>query len=219
MAPSPLSPLSRSSRSSRLFLVTSCIIVLAACRRSNPGPGGIGAAVSSAAEATVVRVVDGDTLVARISGHDERVRLIGIDTPESVKPNTPVQCFALEASGRTKALVPRGTKVHLERDVELRDRYQRLLAYVYREPDELFLNLTLTREGFALPYTFPPNVAHADEFVAAASEARQGRRGLWSRCRDPASPLEAPAPNADLAPRGRYRPPVRDHHRPGGGAA
>jgi micrococcal nuclease len=147
------------------------------------------------AAATVTRVVDGDTLVVRVRGADERVRLIGIDTPESVKPRTPVQCFALEASARTKALLPPGTAVRLERDAELRDRYERLLAYVYRQSDGLFLNLALAREGFALPYTFPPNVAHADEFVAAAAEARQARRGLWSRCRDPASPLEAHRPS------------------------
>jgi len=138
----------------------------------------------------MVRVVDGDTVIVHVSGRDERIRLIGIDTPESVKPNTPVQCFAIEASARTKALLPAGTVVRLERDAELRDRYKRLLAYVYRQPDGLFVNLVLAREGFALPYTFPPNVAHADDFVAAASEARQAHRGLWSRCRDPALPLD-----------------------------
>jgi len=138
----------------------------------------------------VVRVVDGDTVVVRVSGREESIRLIGIDTPESVKPNTPVQCFALEASARTKALLPVGAGVRLEGDVEQRDRYKRLLAYVYRAPDGLFVNLALAREGFALPYTFPPNVTHADDFVAAASEARQARRGLWSRCRDPAAPLD-----------------------------
>ena len=142
------------------------------------------------ANASVVRVVDGDTLVVAVAGREERVRLIGIDTPESVKPNTPVQCFAKEATARTKALLPEGTGVRLERDAELRDRYERLLAYVYRQPDGLFVNLVLTREGFALPYTFPPNVAHADDFLAAASDARQAHHGLWSRCRDPATPID-----------------------------
>jgi micrococcal nuclease len=131
----------------------------------------------------VVRVVDGDTIVVTVGGRKERVRLIGVDTPESVKPGTPVQCFALEASARTKALLPAGTAVRLERDVELRDRYRRLLAYVFREPDGLFVNLALAREGDAVPYTFPPNVAHTAEFVAAAADARAGQRGLWNRCR------------------------------------
>ncbi len=166
-----------------VFLVG--VIAVPACGRSAPTSAG-----APAAQATVVRVVDGDTLVVRIGDGEERVRLIGIDTPESVKPNTPVQCFATEASARTKTLLPIGTAVRLERDVELRDRYKRLLAYVYRQPDDLFVNLVLAREGFALPYTFPPNVAHADDFVAAATEARQAVRGLWGRCRDPATPID-----------------------------
>jgi len=168
-----------------IVLAIAIAIAFGGCGQSN-GPASPG----HPAPATMVRVVDGDTVVVHVSGHDERIRLIGIDTPESVKPNTPVQCFAIEASARTKALLPVGAHVRLERDVELRDRYKRLLAYVYREPDGLFVNLALAREGFALPYTFPPNVAHADDFVAAASEARQAHRGLWSRCRDPATPID-----------------------------
>lgn len=167
-------------------LAMACVVASAACG----GAGTAATAPGPAGQATVVRVVDGDTIVVKTSGREERVRLIGIDTPESVKPNTPVQCFALEASARTKALLPPGTAVRLERDSELRDRYKRLLAYVYRQPDGVFVNLVLAREGFALPYTFPPNVTHADEFVAAAGEARQGHRGLWSRCRDPAGPID-----------------------------
>jgi len=171
--------------------LTACGRPGAASPTAGSGPAGSGPAASGAAGlASVVRVVDGDTIIVKASGRQERVRLIGIDTPESVKPNTPVQCFALEASARTKALLPVGTTVRLERDAELRDRYKRLLAYVYRQPDGMFVNLVLAREGFALPYTFPPNVAHADDFVAAASEARQSHRGLWSRCRDPAVPLD-----------------------------
>ena len=165
-----------------LVVVAACAVASSACGRSvrQPSP-----------QPTVVRVVDGDTVVVHVGGRDESVRLIGIDTPESVKPDTPVQCFALEAAARTKALLPKGTRVRLEGDAELRDRYDRLLAYVYRADDGLFVNLVLTREGFALPYTFPPNVAHADAFVAAASEARDSRRGLWNRCRDPDAPLDA----------------------------
>ena len=139
-------------------------------------------ATAGAGEATVVRVVDGDTIVVRIRGENERVRLIGIDTPESVKPNSPTECFGREAAGRTKALLPEGTPVRLVRDIEPRDNYGRLLAYVYREPDDLFVNLALAKEGYATTLTLPPNVAHTDEFVEAARAARERSRGLWGKC-------------------------------------
>ena len=145
-------------------------------------------AQSAPGSATVTRVVDGDTVRVQISGREEPVRLVGIDTPESVKPGTPVQCFALAASARTKALLPKGTAVRLVRDVEERDRYGRLLAYVYRTRDELFVNRALVREGYAVVLTVPPNVAHTDEFVAAARDAREHGRGLWSRCEAGAVP-------------------------------
>jgi micrococcal nuclease len=130
----------------------------------------------------VVRVVDGDTLVAHLPAGDERVRLIGIDTPETVDPRKPVQCFGREASDRTKHLLPAGTAIRLERDVEARDRYGRLLAYVYRQDDGTFVNLALAEEGYAQPLTIPPNVAYADRFAAAAAGARAAGRGLWGAC-------------------------------------
>lgn len=134
--------------------------------------------------ATVVRVVDGDTVVVDIDGHDETVRLIGIDTPETVKPNSPVECFGPEASAFTKHLLPEGTLVRLERDVEARDDYGRLLAYLYLAGDGTFVNLLLARQGYAALLTFPPNVAHVDEFVDAAEAARVDGLGLWSACTD-----------------------------------
>ena len=132
---------------------------------------------------TIVRVVDGDTVVAHLPGGDERVRLIGIDTPETVDPRKPVQCFGREASNRTKALLPKGTPIRLERDAEARDRYGRLLAYVFRSGDGTFVNLALAEEGFAHQLTIPPNVAYADRFGAATAAARSAGRGLWSACR------------------------------------
>ena len=131
---------------------------------------------------TVERVVDGDTVIVRLSGRDERVRLIGIDTPETVDPRKPVQCFGKQASNRTKALLPKGTPVRLERDVEARDRYGRLLAYLYRATDGTFVNLTLAEEGYAQTLTIPPNVAYADRFAAAVADARRAGRGLWGAC-------------------------------------
>ncbi len=139
------------------------------------------------ANATVDRVVDGDTVVVDIDGQRETVRLIGIDTPETVKPNSPVECFGPEASAATKALLPEGTPVRLERDVEARDDYDRLLVYLHRSIDGLFVNLELVRTGYATLLTFPPNVAHVDDFVAAAETARAEGLGLWSGCSQPGS--------------------------------
>lgn len=132
--------------------------------------------------AEVVRVVDGDTIVVRLGRDEETVRLLGIDTPESVDPRSPVECFGKEASARTGELLPPGTDVRLVRDVEARDRYDRLLAYVYRGDDDTFVNLALVEEGYADVLTYPPNVAHAADFVSAAGAARTEGRGLWQAC-------------------------------------
>ena len=145
--------------------------------RGDEPPGGGGG--------RVVRVVDGDTIVVDVGGGDEHVRLLGIDTPESVDPRSPVECFGTEAAARTAALLPAGAEVRLVRDVEARDRYARLLAYVYRVDDGAFVNLVLVEEGYASPLTYPPNVAHAGEITAAAARARHGGRGLWAACRAP----------------------------------
>jgi micrococcal nuclease len=131
-------------------------------------------------EARVERVVDGDTIVVRVDGRAERVRYIGMDTPESVKPDTPVQCFAEAAAAENRRLVA-GRRVRLVPDAEARDRYGRQLAYVYREPDGLFVNAELVRRD-ARPLTIPPNVAHAAELRRLARRARAAGRGLWSRC-------------------------------------
>ena len=99
--------------------------------------------------ATMIEVVDGDTIDVSVGGHRERVRLIGIDTPETNKPNTPVQCYGPEASTFTKSLLPNDVPLHLERDVVARDDYGRMLAYVYLAGDGEFVNLTIIRNGFA----------------------------------------------------------------------
>ena len=128
----------------------------------------------------VVRVVDGDTIQVRLDGGaTERVRYIGIDTPESVKPGTPVQCFAKKASHFNAGLVA-GRDVTLKTDAEERDRYGRLLAYVYAGPE--FVNRELVARGYARTLTIPPNVAHADEFAALARRAREAGLGLWRAC-------------------------------------
>jgi micrococcal nuclease len=129
----------------------------------------------------VVRVVDGDTIRVVVEGREEPVRYIGIDTPESVKPGTPVECFAKRASAFNARLVE-GERVRLVSDVEARDRYGRVLAYVYRARDGLFVNAELVRRGFATTLTIPPNVAHAAEFKVLGTRARLSGLGLWSRC-------------------------------------
>jgi micrococcal nuclease len=132
---------------------------------------------------TYVRhVIDGDTVEVSIDGHTETVRLLGIDTPETVHPTKPVECFGPEASARAGELLPEGAAVRLERDHEARDHYGRLLAYVVRATDEVFVNLALVREGFAEVLTISPNVAHTEAFLSAAAEARREGRGMWSAC-------------------------------------
>lgn len=103
-------------------------------------------------------------------------RLIGVDTPEVYGR---VECYGREASAFTKSVLPPGTRVRYELGVEPRDRYDRALAYVWL-PDGRFLNLLLVRRGYAQVLTIPPNVDHADRFLAAQREARESGRGLWS---------------------------------------
>src|SRR5918996_3102818 len=138
----------------------------------------------------VTRVVDGDTIEVRITGRVDGpgagearigrsydVRLIGIDTPESVKPNSPVECFGREASAAAKALLE-GSAVRLVKDVEEKDRYDRLLRYVYLGHE--LANARLVVNGYAAAYTYPPNVRHSELFVQLQRDARDHERGLWS---------------------------------------
>jgi micrococcal nuclease len=140
--------------------------------------------------AVVTRVIDGDTIevqitgrvagpgagVARVGGRYD-VRLVGIDTPESVAPHSPVECFAREASAATEALVE-GRAVVLVKDVEESDRYERLLRHVYVGQE--MVGARLVANGYAHAYTFPPNVRHAALFVALQRDARAHDRGLWA---------------------------------------
>lgn len=140
------------------------------------GDGALSAGNGDAAGDWVVveRVVDGDTFVL---DNGERVRLIGVDTPETVKPGTAPEAYGQEASRYTKQMLE-GKRVRLEWDVSERDRYGRLLAYVYLE-DGTFFNEQLLLEGYARVMTVPPNVKYAERFVAAERAAREAGRGLW----------------------------------------
>ena len=136
--------------------------------------------------ARVTRVVDGDTVVVRFpSGITEKVRLIGIDTPESTTEHEP---YGEQASAFTKAELD-DRDVWLEKDVEERDRYGRLLAYVWTaqptartdgQVRNKMFNARLVIEGYAGQYTYPPNVMYADYFGRYASQARNADKGLWA---------------------------------------
>lgn len=134
----------------------------------------------------MTRVVDGDTIdVTMPDGDEDTVRYIGIDTPETVKPGTPVQCGGPKAHAVNERLVG-GRTVTLRFDAEQRDVYGRLLAYVYRSRGPggraLFVNAELARRGLARTLTIPPNDSHAPLFARLASRAGVKGRGLWGRC-------------------------------------
>lgn len=133
-------------------------------------------------------VTDGDTIDVDIAGHHEAVRFLGVDTPETHHPTKPVECFGAEASARTAELLPPGSRVRLVRDAEARDRYGRLLAYVYRVDDDLFVNLALVTDGFADTLDIAPNSAHAAELARAVGAARAAGTGLWGMCGGPDVP-------------------------------
>lgn len=132
-----------------------------------------------AVTAVVTRVVDGDTVEARIGGEVEDVRLIGVDTPETVKPGEPVQCFGPQASRFAHGLLE-GQHVRLVFGAERRDPYDRLLAYAYL--DGLFVNATLVRRGLARTLTIPPNDRFAPRLRRLELAAAQAGRGLWGAC-------------------------------------
>ena len=135
--------------------------------------------------ATILRVVDGDTIDVRIGGREERVRLIGIDTPETKKPDSPVECYGPEASAFTTSLLPVGSVVRIERDVVGRDDYGRLLGYVHLLSDhsaDTFVNMEIIRQGYATPLTIEPNSVFASEFAEAARDAEAAGLGLWTAC-------------------------------------
>jgi micrococcal nuclease len=141
----------------------------------------------------VVSVTDGDTVVLQISSKRERVRLIGIDTPESkYNPRSRKQAdqnhlvvdqvvrLGKLAAAHTQKLLPVGTPVRVEFDLEQRDRYGRLLAYLWL-PNGTMVNEEIISSGFAYPLTVPPNVKYQDRFLTGFRDSRRKQLGLWSR--------------------------------------
>jgi micrococcal nuclease len=179
---------------SALLLVAAAVVLLRPWESGSRDSGDERpAAVTSG---TVVRAVDGDTLEVRLDGEQrtEDVRLIGVDTPETVKPDTPVQCFGPQASA-FQHRVAEGRRVRLVTGVEPRDVYDRLLTYVYLLPParlsdnsqrpaqrERFLNAELLRRGLARTLAIPPNIRFAERFAALERRAARAGRGLWGHC-------------------------------------
>ena len=131
--------------------------------------------------ATVKEVIDGDTIVLEVQNQTETVRLLGVDTPETVHPSKPIECFGPEASAFTKATLAKGSTVKLLRDVEPRDRFQRLLVYLFLADGTLFNQLLIDR-GFARTLSIEPNTAFASQFATYESNAKDRRVGLWQYC-------------------------------------
>lgn len=131
----------------------------------------------SEASYKVTRVVDGDTIIIDYNGKEERVRLIGVDTPESVHPNAEKNTeFGKTASNFTKQYLE-NKYVKIELDVQERDKYGRLLAYVYL--DDIMYNKTLLQKGYAKIATYPPNVKYVNDFTEIQKEAQNNKKGLW----------------------------------------
>lgn len=145
----------------------------------------------------VERVVDGDTIITKDLG---RVRLIGINSPETLAPaqrqGAPAQCYGPEASAKLKELLPPGTRVRLETDVEPTDKYGRTLVYVFREPDDLLINGALVEGGYARARAYKPNVQFEGMFTLLQKDAQAARRGLWGGCDAAIASASAPAPAA-----------------------
>lgn len=142
-------------------------------------------------KAYVLRVIDGDTFLIRYCGKEEKLRLIGIDTPEtranrkaskdadrSDHDLRTIMAMGDEARAYVQLIVPRGTEIALEFDVQQRDQYGRLLAYVYLQNGEM-LNEKIIADGYARPMTYPPNIKYQQLFVVQYQKARYEKKGLW----------------------------------------
>jgi len=183
----PVLPRTRASSHTAAGLLACGPAVLAGCASSSEGAAGrdtsgANPAAPPGTAALVVAVVDGDTVELQVAGQTERVRLIGIDTPEATGGYLPAECYGDEASSFTRSLIPEGTEVRLTRDIEARDRYDRLLAYLHRADDGLFVNLEIAARGYAEALIIEPNATHAEAFHSAAAAARDQGLGLWSAC-------------------------------------
>jgi micrococcal nuclease len=189
---------------------------------ATPTPAPLGHAPIGATEiATVLRVVDGDTIEVDRGNGPEMVRYIGMDTPETVAPESPVEWMGPQASAANKALVE-GRDVLLERDVSETDKYDRLLRYVWVEDASaasgwLLVNLALVAKGYAQVSTYPPDVRYVDLYLEAQRSAEAAGLGLWGPEPTPKptpkpTPRPTPKPTPRPTPTPRPKPPAADCH-------
>ena len=178
--------------SSRSVLARTCLVValVSSCATSDsePAGGSVPDGVPAPSEpAVVVRIVDGDTVMLRGDGtglvpsQETRVRLLEIDTPESVVPDQPVECYGPESTEALEELLPVRSQVWVLPDRELMDPYDRMLLYLWNDDGE-FVNLEMVRSGAAAAVLFEPNDRYIDLVRRAEREARVEGRGMWGAC-------------------------------------
>jgi micrococcal nuclease len=164
------------------------LAVLAGCAQGDPSPapaGGGDGADADGRPARVIRVVDGDTIVARVAGDEERVRLLGVDAPESVTTDRPVECFGPESAAAARRLMPPGARVRLATDASqgAEDRFGRLLAEVTRDGQPITVNEQLVAGGYAEVFRGDGRARLQPALRAAERSARDAGLGLWGSCR------------------------------------
>ena len=170
------------SQSKKLISVVGALLLLlisAASQKYLPGAVGISQQQSDSL-IRVIRVIDGDTIQAKINGKVETIRLIGINTPETVDPRRTVECFGREASAKTKKLtLGKMVKIETDPSQDTRDKYGRLLAYIFLE-DGTNINKKLIEDGYAYEYTYERPYRYQLEFRQAQKDAEAAERGLWA---------------------------------------
>jgi micrococcal nuclease len=162
-----------------LLLLLLAVLLFGGEDDETTGDASAGGTTARSLTVPVARVVDGDTFEIRVDGGIDDVRMIGVDTPETVKPGEPVECFGPQASEFTHRVLE-GRTVTLEFDRERRDVYDRLLAYVYL--DERFFNAELIEGGYARTLEIEPNTSHAEQLSRLEEAAGAAGRGLWGAC-------------------------------------
>lgn len=202
--PSTTSSATPTATSSSPTTTTTTTTTTSGPHRPEGAPSGIPADVQ---QATVARIVDGDTLElaavapgpALSSTEQVDVRLLEIDTPETKDPDAPVQCYGRQATNRLAELAPPGSTVWVQRDEELKDRYGRYLLYMWND-DGVFVNLTLVEEGYAKAALYEPNDLHWDTISTAGHDARAATTGLWGACAYFGEPENTPEPRVADTP-------------------
>ncbi|HRA48177.1 MAG TPA: thermonuclease family protein [Thermomicrobiales bacterium] len=165
------------------FVLAAIVLMLSFGLVSADNPAGI---PKDAVQVTLIRVVDGDTIHVRMpDGADEPLRLIGIDSPETVDPEREIGCFGPEASAHLEKLIKPGRSLWIETDQSNRDRFDRLLRYVWVQKSSggvYLLNEVLVRDGYAQAKRYPPDIKRSEQLEAAQELAQRKGRGMWSAC-------------------------------------